>query len=253
MFSFNHKIKPYFNWLLKKTGLYIQFHKLVIKLLSKREKLSNKFIRGSGIEIGALHTPLKVFHNAKVTYVDHLDTNGLRQHYPELAQFHFVPVGIVDDGENLKRVKSNSQAFVIANHFVEHCENPISMLKNHLRVLKKSGIIFCAIPDKRFTFDSVRPLTTITHLERDYEKGPQASRKGHYEEWKKLINTEGGGLTNKSVQQLMEDHYSIHFHTWTMESFINMLEVVKKKYSLSFKVIESLANINEFIIIMQKI
>lgn len=253
MFDFFHKIKPVINWILQKTGLYIYFHKTVIKFFSKREILSRKYIKGNGLEIGALHTPLKVFNKAKVSYVDHLDTKGLRKHYPELKNFHFVPVKVVDNGEVLKKVKNNSQDFVIANHFVEHCENPIAMLKNQLRVLKKGGVIYWAIPDKRFTFDAIRPLTTIKHLVEDYEKGPQVSRLDHYTEWVDFIGSEKGRKTQKTAKQLMKDHYSIHFHTWTKESFRKFLTLVKKKYKLSFEIKEITPNINEFICILKKL
>lgn len=252
MFHFFHKIKPFINWLLQKTGLYILFHSVIVSLFSKRERLSKKYIQGKGIEIGALHTPLKVFHQTKVQYVDHLDTKGLRKHYPELRQFYFVPVKIVDNGEILKKVKSSSQDFVIANHFVEHCENPIAMLKNQLRVLKPGGIIYWAIPDKRFTFDVVRPLTAIGHLEKDYEKGSQTSRLQHYQEWVEVIGSEKGNKTQKTARQLMQEHYSIHFHTWTKESFEKFLREIKKKYKLSFTTLEVVSNINEFICILQK-
>lgn len=253
MFDFIHKLKPIINRILQVTGLYIPFHKLVIKLFSKREKLSKKYIKGKGIEIGALHTPLKVYNKAKVVYVDHLDTKGLRKHYPELGKFYFVPVKIVDNGEILRKVKDKSQDFVIANHFVEHCENPIAMLKNHLRVLKPGGIIYWAVPDKRFTFDSIRPLTSIKHLENDYKKGPRVSRLEHYQEWVELIGSEKGGKTQKTAKQLMKDHYSIHFHTWTKESFEKFIIQIKKKDKLQFTIKEVTPNINEFIVVLEKI
>lgn len=234
-------------------GLYVIFHKTVVALFSKRNDLSKKYIGGKGLEIGALHTPLKTFNKAKVTYVDHLSTKGLRQHYPELRKFSFVSVGVVDNGEILKKVKSNSQDFIIANHFVEHCENPISMLINQLRVLKEGGIIYWAIPDKRFTFDAIRPLTTVDHIIQDYEKGPRTSRRKHYEEWVKLIGSERGGHTQKTANQLMKEHYSIHFHTFTKESFIKIIKFAKKKYNLAFEIKEVVSNINEFICILQKV
>jgi len=43
-----------------------------------RTLLTDEFLAGSGIEIGALHHPLAVPAGAKVTYVDRLDVHGLR-------------------------------------------------------------------------------------------------------------------------------------------------------------------------------
>lgn len=253
MFGFIHKIKPFINTLLKITGLYVVFHTLVVKMLSKRERLSKKYIKGRGLEIGALHTPLHVYNTAKVTYIDWLPTSKLRGHYPELARFPFVKVGIVDNGETLKKIKDNSQDFVIANHFIEHCENPILTLKNHLRVLKPDGILYWSVPDMRYTFDHIRKQTTFQHLEKDFISGPAQSRKSHYDEWVQLIGTERGGKTRKTATLLMKEHYSIHFHTWTKQSFEEFINKVQKKYHFPFIIREVVPNINEFICILQKI
>lgn len=43
---------------------------------------------------------------------------------------------IVDDGECLSKVGDFSQDFVIANHVLEHFEDPIKGFRNMLRVLK---------------------------------------------------------------------------------------------------------------------
>ncbi len=57
------------------------------------------FIGGNGIEIGTLHTPLRVPRSAKVTYVDRLSASDLRKQYPELNSKELAHVDIIDDGE----------------------------------------------------------------------------------------------------------------------------------------------------------
>ena len=61
--------------------------------------------------------------------------------------------------ESLATIPDGSQDFVIADHFIEHCQDPISALTIHFRVLKTGGILYMAVPDKRFTFDKDRPVT----------------------------------------------------------------------------------------------
>ncbi len=253
MFTILHKIKHVCNYLLKKIGLYDVFHKTIIKLFSKREILSRKYLYGKGIEIGALHTPLALFNKAKAIYIDRLDNKGLRNHYPELNKFSFVPVGFVEDGEVLKSIKSNSQDFLIANHFIEHCENPIATIKNHLRVLKIGGILYYAVPDKRYTFDTVRELTTFIHLKHDYEKGIIQSRKNHYNEWAKEILQLTGQDALQKARVLQKTKYSIHFHVWTMDSFKSMLKNIKSTYHFPFEIVTIIPNINEFIVILKKV
>src|SRR5262249_41579641 len=90
-----------------------------------RAAIARTYLRGSGIEIGALHRPLRVPSHVAVRYVDRLSTAELRRQYPMLADHELVPVSIIDDGEQLVSLADASQDFVIANHFLEHCEDPL--------------------------------------------------------------------------------------------------------------------------------
>ena len=49
-----------------------------MSLPEKRRRLT-KWLHGEGIEIGALHNPLEVPAGARVTYVDHLPVERLRE------------------------------------------------------------------------------------------------------------------------------------------------------------------------------
>ena len=48
-----------------------------------------------------------------------------------------------------------------------------------LRVLKSNGVLYLALPDKRFTFDQDRPVTPYEHLKRDYFESPGWSEESH--------------------------------------------------------------------------
>lgn len=162
---------------------------------------------------------------AKVSYVDRMKVTDLLEQYPELRGKNLVSVDIVDDGERLEQISNDSQDFVIANHFLEHCENPIFALENMLRVLRNGGIIFLALPDMRYSFDKDRPVTSLEHILRDYREGPNISRLEHYKEWVRFVDK----ITDVKkealkVDQLLEKGYSIHFHAWTQRE---MLELVK--------------------------
>ncbi len=250
---FFYYIRNFIIKFLKLSGLFKSFEWTVIKFFNKRRKLSRKYIKGNGLEIGALHTPLIVSSkHAKVTYLDRQSNADLRKHYPELKDFRFVNVDIVDDGERLAKITNESQDFVIANHFIEHCENPIVTLINHFRVLKRNGILFLAVPNKLFTFDSNRPITTIQHLWGDYKNGPMISRWNHYQEYVEYaLKLKGEDKINKA-KELMEQRYSIHFHVWTPESFRNLILYIKRKLGINLSILYFSTNINEFIVILEK-
>lgn len=188
--------------------------------IAAREALSRVYIPpGQGIEIGALHAPLPVPPLSRVIYVDRLPLQALRDHYPELAHLTFVTPHVIDDGESLSSIGSGTQDFVIANHFIEHAEDPIGCLKTFYRVLKPGGVIYLSVPDKRRIFDKKRPLTAIRHLEADHRDGVVTSRLAHYAEWASLVLDKEGDDIPRYAERLLRQRYSIHFHCWTFASF----------------------------------
>ena len=90
-----------------------------------RLELAERYLRGSGIEVGALNVPLPIPAGASVRYVDRMSLEDLRAQYPELGDWPFVPPDVIDDGELLETFADGTLDFVIANHFIEHCQNPI--------------------------------------------------------------------------------------------------------------------------------
>lgn len=216
-----------------------------------REFVANTFIRGQGIEIGALHMPLRVPRSAKVQYVDRFTVADLRRHYPELNDKDLVPVNILADGERLESIPDSTQDFVIANHFIEHCQNPIGALENIFRVLKPGGALYLAIPDKRNSFDAERPVTTLEHLMRDYHEGPAWSRRQHFEEWTRLVNkVQDDEAAAREIEQNMAIDYSIHYHVWTQSEMLELLVALRKM--VSFEVELCLKNGPEVIFILRK-
>ena len=217
----------------------------------RRNWVANTYIRGAGIEIGALHNPLRLPKSAKVKYVDKMSAHKLSKHYPELNSRTFVKVDLIDDGELLASIQDNTQDFVIANHFLEHCENPISSIGNMLRILKNDGILYISIPDKRYTFDIDRPVTSMEHLMNDYQKGPDWSRRMHFEEWAKLVDKVQDHVEiEKYADHLMNIDYSIHFHVWTQTEMLELMLAIKKIFHFEFELF--VRNGPEMIIILKK-
>lgn len=218
-----------------------------------RRRLADKYLRGEGIEIGALHNPLQT--SARVRYVDRLSRADLRRHYPELAAFPVVDPDVVDDGELLTKIDNGSLDFIIANHFIEHCEDPIGTLKTFARKLQPGGVIYMAVPDKRFTFDKRRPSTTIDHLEHDHFDRGVSARWGHYFEFAQLACSNAVAADDKTrelaTKQLSEG-YSIHFHVWTQPEFQTFLEHVRATHLLQLTIVESIANGDEGIFILRQ-
>ena len=221
-------------------------------MLAVRRQLACAHLRGQGIEIGALHCPLEVPPEATVRYVDRLPEPELRKQYPKLTAERFC-VDIVDDGEKLLTFAEQSLDFIIGNHFLEHCENPLGTIRSHLGRLRPGGILYYAIPDKHLSFDRGREITSWQHLVDDDRLGPQHTREAHYLEFVRKVKTE---LTDEQARdkalRSMAKNYSIHFHVWDQPTFADFLTRAQAYLNHSFTRIHFQRNGNEFIAILQR-
>lgn len=221
-----------------------------------RDFLAAEYIHGNGLEIGALHKPVKVPRDARVTYVDSLSTEQLKYLFQnEVAGHQVVDVGIVTDAHTLKEVRSASQDFLIANQVVEHLENPLLALENMLRVLKEGGFLFISLPDKRYTFDCDRPLTDFAHVLKDYREGPAISRKHHYREWVRLVEkiTEDEKVEQRAEELENVHKYAIHFHAWTQFEMFEMFAGLQRELKIPMEIEASKANDYEALFVIHKL
>ena len=189
-----------------------------------REQLAYIYIRGEGLELGALNNPLPVSPLAQVRYVDFATAEAVAEQFPG----HAVKTpDIVDDAVTLASVEDCSQDFVIACHILEHLEDPIGAIKTWFRVLKPGGVLFMSIPDRRFTFDFYRKLTPLEHLMADHEQGPAWSHEAHMKELEEEYRTTYDVQDEHALRVLIdwqrEGRGHTHFHVWTQ---LEMLELV---------------------------
>jgi hypothetical protein len=230
--------------------------------LDARREFAERFLAGEGLEIGALHLPLQTPARAHVRYVDRMSVEDLRAEYAELAEWDLTPVDVIDDGELLSTIPEASQDFIVANHFLEHCEDPIRTIETHLGKLRPGGVLFYAVPDKRYTFDSRRPLTPLDHMVADHEQGPERSRAGHYDEWTRLVidgeapaGTEGAAFEEwaaRRARELEEDAYSIHMHVWTQAEFLRLILHCRDRLEDAFDIEAAARQAIEFIVVLRK-
>lgn len=217
-----------------------------------RESIAQHYISGSGIEVGALHSPLLVPAGTQVKYVDFEAPSELDEHYPELSHTVITRPDIISDMETLRGIDDNSQDFVIANHVLEHCEDPIRAVKSAARVLRPNGIAYFAIPDKRYTFDKDRNVTTLEHLIRDHEYGPDVSLREHYEDWCRHVDKLNGQEYCDKVELLLNLRSNIHFHVWEYPDMMAFFHYMTTVLKVSLDVEMSFLTGNEVIWILRK-
>jgi SAM-dependent methyltransferase len=227
---------------------------------TSRHALAAGYLDGEGLEIGALHSPTPLRPGVTSRFVDRYRVEDLRREYPELADLDLVEVDIVDDGEKLEAIADASQDFIIANHFLEHCEDPIGTIGTHLRKLRRGGALFYTVPDKRYTFDFRRPITPLRHMIEDHEQGPARSRREHYDEAALLTPDFEEGTTSEDfarwaaaqARRLEEEASSIHMHVWTQAEFLQLLIHCRARFGDAFDIDAAVKIAGEFVVVLRK-
>ncbi len=204
-----------------------------------RKRLARKYLRGSGIEFGALNAPLDLPRHIKIRYADIETPEALVEQFSPHYNKITTP-DIVTDIETMDCIENGSMDFVIANHVLEHLENPLRAFQTINRVLRPGGIAFVTLPDKRFSFDRRRPITPLEHLIADYEHGPEGSRADHYDDW--VSNAFGlkGGERRAMVAEFVARHLNIHFHVWDYAAMTEMFSYVASRFG--FAIVHSQLN-----------
>ncbi len=129
---------------------------------------------GLGLEIGPLDKPVALRPTCDVRYVDVYDSPAIRSHYrahpgvnvddvPDIDFALHSPSGEIRSLVNA--VKSDAPyQWVVASHVIEHVPDAIGWLSDVASILADDGALVLAIPDRRFTFDALRPPTTVGQM-----------------------------------------------------------------------------------------
>jgi SAM-dependent methyltransferase len=162
-----------------------------MKLIKKKDLYLKYFDRKEGIEIGG---PSPIFSKEIPIYqvIDSLDGCNFSSqtiwegNIVEGKNFNFFlnkkGIQYICEASNLSSIPNEKYDFIIASHCLEHCANTLKTVKEWLRVVKKGGAILFILPDKRYTFDHNRQVTTFEHLLKDLESDVDETDLTHLDE-----------------------------------------------------------------------
>ena len=114
-----------------------------------------------GVEIGPLANPLVSPWEGRIFYVDWADTDTLRARYahdPAVDVSKIMPVHAVWGQNSLQDCIGRERRvdYVVASHVIEHVPDLITWLAEIRSILKPTGTLRLAVPDRRYTFDYLR-------------------------------------------------------------------------------------------------
>jgi len=211
-----------------------------------------------GLEIGPLHNPVVSKQDGhSVFYVDHADTETLRQKYADHSNVNItVDVDYVWSGP-LRDVVGDAAPFdyVIASHVIEHVPDLVSWLDELADVLRPGGVISLVIPDKRFCFDARRRTTEVNELVDAYlAKHTRPSLAQIYDFWAKYATVDaaemwaGHAVPPPDRKQALDayercleamghdDYVDVHVTTWTPRTFVDVLRELFELDLVRFRV-----------------
>lgn len=147
---------------------------------NRREKmLGGLTLSGlTGAEIGPLHNPLVSKTEGHIIYVDHKDTESLRKAWAQdrAVDVSKIHVDAVWGAQTLQEaIAGYARAagdtghalaldYVVASHVIEHVPDLVTWLQEIRSILKPTGEVRLAIPDRRFTFDYMRRTSDLAHV-----------------------------------------------------------------------------------------
>lgn len=189
----------------------------------KESALAHQLLDGlTGIEVGgAAHNPFGL---------NTLNVDRVHHDHPDFAPYaaeqmrlcgEIMPVDIVAPGDCIP-VPDQSYDFVISSHVIEHFYDPISAIKEWMRIATK--YIFIIVP-KRDALESDRdkPLTGLE----------EHTKRFSIHRTVKQIDLHNGE-SRKSVERLKKEFDKMaatdeHHSRWTLESFCDMCEWIGRQ------------------------
>ncbi|HMO36392.1 MAG TPA: methyltransferase domain-containing protein [Gemmatales bacterium] len=209
---------------------------------------ARQYLRGRGIEVGALSRPVPL-STAQVSYYDRCSEAELAELYPHCAS-RLVPLDGIAELESLACLDDATQNFVIACKVLEYSNNVLAAFQAIYRVLKTGGMAFLTVCDKRKTIDCHRPVSTIGQLAADYVHGPQAVWSIYQEDWASFVE-HGPGQDRDARLQLMVQHaWRTRQHVWTPLAWMQLLTEVQG--GLGFELLAWQSSGKEIITVLQK-
>lgn len=200
-----------------------------------------KLLRHHGLEIGAFHQPAQLSSRCTVEYCDAHSREEMVKFFPELRlpAESLVKVDYICDldTQGLSIFQPAQFDFVILNHVIEHIANPIKIVAELFRITKSKGHVVISAPDKNFTFDKSRALTTYEHLLKEYQENVTTVTDVHYIDFLWAVRPEAFQESQVEFQRKLNEVKTRreHVHVWDSETFDNFLSQCLKLCKITAK------------------
>jgi ubiquinone/menaquinone biosynthesis C-methylase UbiE len=135
----------------------------------------------------------------------------------------------VRDATALDGIADGSYDIVLSSHTLEHVADPLRALAEWRRVVGTAGHVVLVVPHLENTFDHLRPVTTLEHLESDFARSIAEDDDTHVREFLELydLTREPECLSRQAFEQRTRDYVenrTIHHHVFDTELLVRLLD-----------------------------
>ena len=133
------------------------------------------------------------------------------------------------EASSLDAIGEEQYDFVLSSHTLEHSSNPLRVLSEISRVLKRGGVLVLLLPHKERTFDHRRQVTSIDHLINDYTENMPESDLTHMPEILSChdlsMDPAAGDFESfKARSQRNYENRCLHHHVFSTRSAVEMID-----------------------------
>lgn len=152
--------------------------------------------------------------------------------------YNFLPFKkgyqFISDAVDLGGIKSGKYDFILASHCLEHIANPLKALKEWIRILKENGLLLLVLPDKKYTFDHRRTVSSFEHLLKDLENDINEDDMTHLDEILTLhdlsMDIPAGNFTSFKKRSLQNfENRCLHHHVFDLDLLIKVFGYLNLK------------------------
>lgn len=135
----------------------------------------------------------------------------------------------VREASSLDGIDDASYDVLLTSHTLEHVANPLQALSEWKRVVGDDGHLVLVLPHLENTFDHRRPVTTLEHIEADFERSTSEDDPTHVREFIELCDLRRvpDRLTRQDFEQRTLDHAAnrtLHHHVFDTDLVVRLLD-----------------------------
>ena len=172
-----------------------------------------------GLEIGPSLRPVAPKKEGyQVEIIDHLSQSELIEKYAAMGldTSKIEEVDYIWNGSSYCQLtgKENYYDYIIASHVIEHTADFIGFLQDCSMMLNDKGILSLAVPDKRYTLDHFRMVTTTGKMIDDFQAVEKTGSVGTLMDFcLHAVSRNGKTAWSRYLDGVMKRDYSfIHFY-----------------------------------------